>query len=490
MFNKELLKDLKGVKYVHLNVRSLLPKFQLLEEDLLDGSFDVICLTETWLKKGIPDCLICNQNYNLIRHDRTTLSPVTDLCKTGGGIVVYLRKGIVYEICELLCTGDLELCITKLSINNNKKQVLFTVYRPPGGNSERALDILSGFCDKYHDKYNNTELLILGDLNINYLDKRCKQVKLLKSLEKQFGLTQTIETATRVTLQKGTLIDLCLTNMRNISHSGTVCYFLSDHFPIFVIKKKLKTEKKSCNFYGRSYLNYSLQAHERELRLIDWTNFKMEPNPDILWNTIQQILLDVSNTLCPIRKFNITRVRPVYFTNELVEMIKERDTLLRLATHKKDTSYWKRGTKLRKDIVGFIKEAKREYIVNKLQTHRNNSKKYWQAVQLVLPNARSAGIEVIFDPAANKIVSGVLAANAINNYFAKIGETLAKKLPMSETEFWPNPVSTKFVWDHNITAFDILYHSKDFCKSKSSGINGISSTLLLDFFHFKTRSNG
>lgn len=89
-------------------------------------------------------------------------------------------------------------------------------------------------------------------------------------------------------------------------------------------------------------------------------------------------------------------------------MIKERDTLLRLATHKKDKSYWKRGTKLRKDIVGYIKEAKRDYILNKLQTHRNNSKKYWKSVQLVLPNARSAGIEVIFDPASNEVVSGVL----------------------------------------------------------------------------------
>lgn len=56
---------------------------------------------------------------------------------------------------------------------------------------------------------------------------------------------------------------------------------------------------------------------------------------------------------------------------------------------------------------------------------------------------------------------------------------------MSETDFWPKPTSTEFVWDYIITTFDILYYSKDFCKSKSSGITGISSRILLDFFIIK-----
>lgn len=215
----------------------MLPKFQLLEEDFLDGSWDVVSFSETWLKRGIPDSLICSQNFNLIRHDRTTLNSVTGVCKTGGGIAIYLKKSITYEICDLICTDDIELCITKLSVNSNKKQVFLVVYRPPGGSVERALDVLSGYFEKYSDKYGGVEFLMMGDLNINYLDKRCRQAKSLKTLEKQFGLIQTIKSATRVTLQKSMLIDLCMTNMRHISHSDILSYFLSDHFPIFIIKK-------------------------------------------------------------------------------------------------------------------------------------------------------------------------------------------------------------------------------------------------------------
>lgn len=151
--------------------------------------------------------------------------------------MIYVKKSIIYEICDLICTDDIELCITKITVNNNKKQVLITTYRPPGGNVGKALDTLSGYLDKYRDKY-NMEFLVMGDMNINYLDIRCRQVKLLKALEKQVGLTQIIKEATGVTLQKSTLIDICLTNMSNISHSGIICYLMSDHFPIFIVKKK------------------------------------------------------------------------------------------------------------------------------------------------------------------------------------------------------------------------------------------------------------
>lgn len=272
---------------MHLNIRSLLPKFQLFEDDFLDGSVDMVCLTESWLKKGISDSLVCNLNYNLIRHDRTTLNPVTGVCKTGGGIVIYLKKGITYEVCDvdLICTYDIELSVVKLTINGNKKQLLITAYRPPSGNPSRGIEKLISCLKKFNNKYNSSEFVIMGDLNINYSDKRCKHVKLLKVLEKQFGLNQLIKEPTRVTDQK-TTIDLCLTNMENISHSCTLCYFLSDHFLIFVVKKKQKLEKKSCNFIGRSFVNYSLEGLNNQLVLIDWHKLLSENNPKIMWDRI------------------------------------------------------------------------------------------------------------------------------------------------------------------------------------------------------------
>lgn len=378
-----------------------------------------------------------------------------------------------------------ELFVVKASVNGNKKQVLIVVCTPPNGNVANAISLLLNCVDTFSDRYNNTEYVITGDMNINYLNKRCCHAKSLKGLEKQYGLSQVIGDPTRVTLNNETLIDLCLTNMKNQAGSGIIPYFLSDHFPIYIIKKKPKSEHKCNTFTGRSYVNYSLEAFENLVNRVDWRGICQEENPNVLWNQISLELTKIADLICPVKDFCITRQTPIYFTKELVEYIKERDTVFRLAIRKKDQSYWKRGLELRKKVVGYIKEAKRSYIVDKLEFHRKDSKKYWKAVQLVLPNTRSSGIEVIYDPITKELFDGLVAANVINNYFASIGENLARKLPESNLEYWPTNVQAEFVWEICISPYDIQIYVKDFCPSKSSGILGLSSRLLLDFFVFK-----
>lgn len=444
-------------------------------------------MTETWLKTGIPNGLISSFEYNVLRYDRTITNFVTGVCKSGGGIVVYLKKGIIYETLESVsvCNSDIEMFVVKITPYGNKKQILIVVYRPPSGNTANAINALTSCVNTFYDKYNNSEYVIMGDMNINYLNKRCCYVKLLKGFEKQFGLSQVIKDPTRFMPTNETLIDLRLTNMKNQAGSGVVPYFLSDHFPIYIVKKKQKSESKSCAFTGRCYTNYSLEVFEALINQINWSDIGREENPNLMWGLITLELLKIADLICPTKEFFVTKKRPIYFTEELVEYIKERDTVLSLAVCKKDVNYWKRGLELRKKVMGFIKEAKRSYIVNKLETHKKDSKKYWKAVQLVLPNARSTGIEVIFDPVKNEIVDGQAAANVINYYFANIGENLAKVLPASNSEYWRNSTQTEFIWEYCISPHDILYYAKDFCPSKSSGITNFSSRFLLDFFVLK-----
>lgn len=61
---------------------------------------------------------------------------------------------------------------------------------------------------------------------------------------------------------------------------------------------------------------------------------------------------------------------------------------------KKDENYWKRGLELRQKVARFIKDAKRSYITEKLKTYKNNIKKYWKSVKLVLPYLSWVGIDL------------------------------------------------------------------------------------------------
>lgn len=85
------LNEIKGFKVLSLNIRSVLPKINLLRCDFSDVSFDVFSLSESWLKPTIDNGLLGIQGYNFKRLDRTTLNLNGDI-KAGGGIICYFRN--------------------------------------------------------------------------------------------------------------------------------------------------------------------------------------------------------------------------------------------------------------------------------------------------------------------------------------------------------------------------------------------------------------
>lgn len=65
------------VELAHINIRSLVPKFNSLKNFIVDNKFDIFALSETWLNSSISNVSVDIDNYNLIRKDRQT---------RGGGI--------------------------------------------------------------------------------------------------------------------------------------------------------------------------------------------------------------------------------------------------------------------------------------------------------------------------------------------------------------------------------------------------------------------
>lgn len=244
----------------------------------------------------------------------------------------------------------------------NKKQILVIIYRPPNFNPSSFLNQLDETVENLQTMFKGYEITLMGDLNIDYLKNDCRHVKTLKNFEYNTGLTQTITSATRITSVHATLIDLCFSNISNILESGTLNYNLSDHLPIYLIKKKTKSERKTQRFRGRSFFHYSLDAFETELEKYDWNLILTENNPNTQWDMCEKILFDISDVICPLRNFQITKSRPEFFTNELCEFIKEREKIFKIARKTKDKKLWERGISLRRQIITMVKEARCSFI--------------------------------------------------------------------------------------------------------------------------------
>ena len=82
------------------------------------------------------------------------------------------------------------------------------------------------------------EIYIIGDFNIDYSLKSVKKRYKLSTLESKFNIKQLINDFTRVTHSSSTIIDWIYTDSQVISLSGTLDINISDHLPVFLVRKK------------------------------------------------------------------------------------------------------------------------------------------------------------------------------------------------------------------------------------------------------------
>lgn len=79
----QILKNVLALVFLHLNVRSLIAKMDMLRIWVHSTDADVIVLSETWLNKSITDNDISINGYNVYRTDRP---------KRDGGVAIYVKK--------------------------------------------------------------------------------------------------------------------------------------------------------------------------------------------------------------------------------------------------------------------------------------------------------------------------------------------------------------------------------------------------------------
>ena len=163
-----------------------------------------MCFTETWFKPELMLELTQIQNYNLIRNDRKT--------KRGGGTCIFLREEIKYEIISQVSDNDIEMQSVIVNGHNAKTIILLNCYRPPSGKPENAVDAIKNSLYQISN-LERCEIVILGDLNLDYSDVNSDSYKLLNSIEDEFNLKQIIQNSTRIHRNGSSLIDVIFTNI-------------------------------------------------------------------------------------------------------------------------------------------------------------------------------------------------------------------------------------------------------------------------------------
>ena len=266
--------------------------------------------------------------------------------KRGGGLIIYVKKDlsaytkILDQVSSI--SSDLEqlwICIDKPNVST---KIIANVYRPPNSKLAEGIEKLSDSVSKALDLVNG-ELVIVGDFNVNYNTRNTPAFKLLKSFEREFHLTQLINTSTRHGNKSSTCLDLVFTNMDHIASSGTLNIEISDHLPVFVVKKKQNIISATSFIKARSFIKYDKQAFQEEVRYHpDWGKFwGLENNkPEKMWEIMLEIITEKADSHCPFREMKIREDTPQWITQEILSEINHKDYLYVRAKKLNDTQSW------------------------------------------------------------------------------------------------------------------------------------------------------
>ena len=166
ILNDTRRKNFQNPFFAYYNINSLRFKFDDLKEVLSNSLPDVLVLAETKLDKSFPSA-----QFFLYEYFEPTRK---DFSCHSGGIIEYIRKGIIRKRLEDLELNSFESIASEITINK-EKTFLLSFYRTERhenrlDNIKKFFKELSGKLDIITQRYDN--IIIMGDINIDSQNKK------------------------------------------------------------------------------------------------------------------------------------------------------------------------------------------------------------------------------------------------------------------------------------------------------------------------------
>ena len=243
MLRNERLKFNKNPLLRYVNINSLRNKIIDLKK-IIQYYF---ILSETKVDSSFPSVQFAIDNYKIkARRDRNC---------NGGGLIEYVRKGIISRSLKEYETLHSETICSEITISK-KKWLYISIYRlPEANNLDSFFEELNSSLSKACCKYEN--FVIKGDFNVEVKLRR-NGYRQLEEFSDMFDLTNLVDTETCVTNAHKSAIDLILTNKPS-SFQKTMaaetglsdCYKLVSTF-----SKSHYSRLKPKSVYYRNYRNF------------------------------------------------------------------------------------------------------------------------------------------------------------------------------------------------------------------------------------------
>lgn len=460
--------QMRGIKIAHLNVQGLATSFNGLC-DLLGSNpeIDILTLSETHLSKNTyNDHLYYISGYTFVKRNRTK--------GKGGGVAMYLKNGLNWKRRKDLDHESVESIVVEVIIQKAKNILITTVYRPPNGSKYLQNNFTEHFNDLLSNK-KSKEIIILGDLNINYLKRNDNEdIKHLLTLN---GFSQMVDKPTRITKESSTLIDIIATNKsENIVITDVIPVSLSDHDMIICVRKINNLKYKARYIKTRNYTRYDPVKLQSDLKAVDWTPVLqcIEVNRALKYFT--EILSCVFNKHAPYVNKRVKGKPAPWIDRDIHADMDKRDMVLRKARKSNNEKDWKLYRKLRNYCTNRLRTARKKHHQQLLEQNRINPRKFWQTIKNIFPSKLKRSTS--FDNSKEK-------AQSFSEYFATAVTKLKATCYRLRDLTWKLPkyfpVRTKSVFKFQyISVLFVRKELKALNRNKATGLDDLPPGLLKD----------
>ena len=479
-----------ALKVYHQNIRSLNLHCHELKSFLecLMCNFDVILLTEI----GKTDINYINKVFD----DYALYAEPPKSNKGGAGILVKKDKFedivVVSEFKPLRSECECTKCITEsvfLELKSKKESLMVgSIYRHPNGKIAHYNESINAYLNNIKK---SDACIIGGDINIDLLKTNCKLSQSYLDVMTSNNFIPTITAPTRITENTVTLIDhifikLPKSKIKNTISAGNFLCDISDHLPNFtIINIDIKESNKRPFIRLYNKINISKFESNVESELLEIKNKTIEDNRNTdnneIYNTFEFKLHYLHDTYFPLIRMSRKKFHDKdWITEGIKRSIKFRNNLFHIQLKNPSKFNIDKWKNFRNRLNKVIKDTQTRYYQDLIKQHSSSTIGLWKILGSILSNKnRETNVNMIKvngkeirDP--NEIV------DKFNNYFTKIGKSLANKFENSNENYktYLGESSNISMYLTKTTTIEISKLISNLDNKKSPGHDGFSGKFI------------
>lgn len=374
-----------------------------------DFQFDLLGITESWLTSDVPSHVYNVSGYTLHRCDR-----LPELGCSGGGVALYVRCEFKFTPVQLINVDSRIEYICGVVYLKGMKLCVCIAYRPPDAPYSCIGSLMhSLFIDMSPEV---DSVVLLGDLNVNFLNKKRADVSYLENILQSLGLVQIIRDPTRVTDSSSSLIDVLIVD-KNVNpdvgivdtsnifgHNGKR---ITDHKLVYCDVRCDKPRPKAKFVSYRNFKDFDCDRFIEIASSLCWDTIESLQDVDHIANTLTSNITQVFDMCAPVVRKRISRKKSPWRDSNLIGLTKIKNkcklAYLSLKSQQTRDAY----CKARNALNVAIRSAKKKYFAQNLNI--KNTRNFWATL-------RAGGILNVREDNVHPF-----SPKELNDYFSTMG---------------------------------------------------------------------